>query len=63
MSLDVNECRKEPSPCESNTVCENTKGSYRCNCKTGFIQESHHCVGNSAIIFVVVVVVFCLFFL
>ncbi|XP_075217786.1 uncharacterized protein LOC142322595 [Lycorma delicatula] len=40
--LDVNECDEVSgdSPCDSNQVCENTVGSYRCLCKTGYQLDS-----------------------
>ena len=50
---DVNECKKEPSPCyhEENTFCVNTKGSYHCKCKTGFSRKDNKCVGEYGIFF------------
>ncbi|XP_053321612.1 cartilage oligomeric matrix protein [Spea bombifrons] len=33
---DINECENRNSPCPANTVCINTKGSYKCSpCKAG----------------------------
>ena len=32
--LDVNECLK--NPCKNGAACINLKGSYRCNCKSGY---------------------------
>ncbi|CDW54701.1 Fibulin 1 [Trichuris trichiura] len=37
MPLDVDECVQGSSTCDATTqVCENTPGSYRCNCLNGF---------------------------
>ena len=32
--LDVNECWD--NPCKNGAICVNLKGSYRCNCKSGY---------------------------
>lgn len=45
---DVNECEEATvsgSLCEGST-CENTEGSYRCNCLPGYVAlaEPHRCV-------------------
>lgn len=32
--IDINECVK--SPCRNGASCQNTNGSYRCACRTGF---------------------------
>ena len=32
--LDINECSR--NPCKNGATCVNLKGSYRCNCKTGY---------------------------
>lgn len=32
--IDINECVK--SPCRNGATCQNTNGSYRCACRTGF---------------------------
>ncbi|KAG2487457.1 hypothetical protein HYH03_013880 [Edaphochlamys debaryana] len=31
---DINECNNAPGPCLGGAVCQNTIGSYRCNCPT-----------------------------
>ena len=36
---DVNECADGTSNCSADAVCINTKGSYRCKCKTGSTGE------------------------
>ncbi|KAG8286305.1 hypothetical protein J6590_062808 [Homalodisca vitripennis] len=38
--IDVDECTEPESPCDSNQVCENTMGSYSCQCKSGFQLDS-----------------------
>lgn len=42
---DIDECRQTPSPC-SNGLCENTPGSFRCTCRTGFRQQGGTCIGT-----------------
>lgn len=46
--LDINECENEDFPCESNEICENTRGSYQCSCVTGFQRDpiTGACIGN-----------------
>ena len=38
-SADVNEC-KSPDACGATSVCNNTVGSYRCECPIGFVADS-----------------------
>ena len=38
-SADVNECQS-PDACGANSVCNNTVGSYRCECAIGFVADS-----------------------
>ena len=38
-SADVNECQS-PDACGANLVCNNTVGSYRCECPIGFVADS-----------------------
>lgn len=42
---DIDECRQTPSPC-SNGLCENTPGSFRCTCRTGYRQQGGTCIGT-----------------
>ncbi|KYK70539.1 microneme protein MIC7 [Toxoplasma gondii TgCatPRC2] len=43
---DINEC-EEPDHCPENSVCINTPGSYRCECKTGFAKDAEGmCTGK-----------------
>ncbi|KAK8729424.1 hypothetical protein OTU49_008467 [Cherax quadricarinatus] len=35
--VDIDECIS--NPCPENEICENTHGSFRCNCRTGFSRE------------------------
>ena len=37
-SADVNECQS-PDACGANSVCNNTFGSYRCDCANGFVAD------------------------
>jgi hypothetical protein len=41
----VNEC---PSvTCHENATCINTEGSYRCQCKSGFVGDGvNNCIGK-----------------
>ena len=42
---DVNECQKKP--CASNSICENTVGSYTCPCRDGFVKRRNVCTGKT----------------
>ena len=42
---DVDECLEDNGGCAS--VCENSEGSFRCECEAGFdVQEDGSCMGN-----------------
>ena len=41
---DINECINE-SPCDPNAECDNTAGSYTCQCVTGFVGDGTTCEG------------------
>ena len=40
--LDINECSEDK--CDAKAVCENTRGSYTCKCKTGFAGDGYQCI-------------------
>ena len=42
---DFDECSLEPSPCDENSDCSNSEGSYSCTCKTGFTGNGAICEG------------------
>ena len=44
--LDVDECSREPTACDKNANCMNTKGSYSCACKPGFTGDGVTCQGT-----------------
>uniref|UniRef100_A0A0N5ASL2 Nidogen n=1 Tax=Syphacia muris TaxID=451379 RepID=A0A0N5ASL2_9BILA len=45
MCVDINECSAVPSVCGAHSVCDNTAGSYRCQCDLGYINdENGRCV-------------------
>uniref|UniRef100_A0A915PK39 EGF-like domain-containing protein n=1 Tax=Setaria digitata TaxID=48799 RepID=A0A915PK39_9BILA len=37
--VDINECFGEPSVCGAHALCENTPGSYSCQCNIGYIFD------------------------
>lgn len=43
---DLNECLT--NPCGSASICTNTRGSYHCECESGFVGTPPHiaCKGN-----------------
>ena len=45
---DINECAIAPTPCGSNASCINTKGSYICNCASGYKKNGKQCSGKFA---------------
>ncbi|CAL8272426.1 unnamed protein product [Merluccius merluccius] len=47
---DINECMMT-GICKKNSECLNTKGSYRCTCKPGFLLDlaRSHCVSDKAV--------------
>ena len=42
---DFDECSLDPSPCDENSDCSNSEGSYSCTCKTGFTGNGAICEG------------------
>ena len=43
-SSDINECKID-SPCQANATCNNTEGSYTCECNIGFSGDGFTCDG------------------
>ncbi|XP_073239913.1 laminin subunit alpha-4-like [Porites lutea] len=43
MISDINECEQGTHNCNSNAVCNNTKGSYNCTCKPGYKGNGYNC--------------------
>lgn len=39
--VDINEC--ESSPCHPNATCQNTEGSFMCNCDNNFEGDGFSC--------------------
>ena len=42
MSADVNEC-DGANDCNANADCQNTRGSYTCMCKDGYMGDGKYC--------------------
>ena len=46
-NADINECALDPDIC-ANGICENLRGSYRCNCNSGYEPDAsgRNCIGK-----------------
>ena len=44
--VDVNECTTDAHSCNFNAYCNNTSGSYNCNCNPGFSGNGISCTGK-----------------
>lgn len=44
--IDVNECA-QPNSCPTGYLCENTMGSYKCLCPSGYKEENGQCKGKA----------------
>ena len=42
---DIDECSL--NKCHQNATCTNTKGSYNCTCKDGFVGDGKNCTGKT----------------
>lgn len=38
--LDIDECMENLDNCQGDSLCENTQGSYNCNCNPGFEADA-----------------------
>lgn len=43
-TVDIDEC-ENTTICQANSVCQNTNGSYSCNCDNGYSLAAGKCVG------------------
>ena len=43
---DVDECTASSPVCDVNANCTDTRGSYRCTCKSGFSGDGKTCKGD-----------------
>lgn len=48
-SLDINECAIGDHSCHVEENCENTAGSFKCNCKLGYIGNGYECFGKRSV--------------
>lgn len=50
---DINECALDPDIC-ANGICENLRGSYRCNCNSGYEPDAsgRNCIGKLSVLFI-----------
>ena len=47
MIADIDECASsETNECDTNALCNNTKGSYVCRCVEGFEGDGQSCTGK-----------------
>ena len=46
--IDVNEC--ERSPCPEESTCRNTRGSFTCQCASGYTRTGEECQGVKCIL-------------
>ena len=48
--LDVDECLNE-TVCHDNATCQDTVGSFKCNCNEGFAGDGQDCEGKELTVF------------
>ena len=44
--LDIDECSIGNGGCHGNANCQNTVGSFKCLCKTGYNGDGLNCIGK-----------------
>ena len=44
--LDLNECDLDMHGCHDNATCNNTDGSYSCECVEGYTGDGFNCTGE-----------------
>lgn len=44
--IDIDECSLGQTLCPGHSRCINTRGSYRCECEDGWINDGIQCIGN-----------------
>ena len=44
--VDIDECATNPNLCHTNAACDNTAGSYVCQCNEGFTGDGMNCSGE-----------------
>ena len=49
LSLDRDECSDNSHDCDENAICSNTRDSYICKCKMGFMGDGKNCEGMSLV--------------
>ena len=47
ITLDVDECDLDADDCHANATCNNTIGSYTCECNIGYTGDGYNCTGKS----------------
>ena len=49
ITIDINECNGTGNDCHINATCDDTIGSFECDCNAGFIGDGVNCTGMFAI--------------
>src|SRR6185437_3127410 len=44
--LDVDECSRDSHSCDQNADCQNTPGSFICQCRSGYSGDGYRCQSN-----------------